>query len=476
MRPLCIAANGLWLLSSLPSAIAFRANLHRVAEVQEDVLLRILSRDPRYASIRSVREYQQQVPIRTFDEMDLSDVPGVTHWERTSGSSGASKRIPYTRELLAEFNRAIAPWVIDLFVKHPTAFAGEAYWSVSPVLEDREGFVTDEEYLGPVRARLVRAVQAVPRSVRLAADVDTFRQETLRHLVRCRTLSLISVWHPSFLSLLLAPLWTLDDPRVQHAARHQDDAEMHRELWPHLRVISCWADANAERGAAELGRLFPQATVVPKGLLSTEGFISFPLLAYRSHFFEFRSGDEVLLASEVQAGQQYQVILTTGGGLYRYDTEDLVEVTGFRGKCPTLRFVGRANHVSDHYGEKLNELFVRERLERALREHGIASRFAMLACEERAYALFIESDAPDASLIGAVDTLEASLRENIHYDYCRRLGQLDALTLFRIRRDGVATYLTSDGAKLGDVKPTALDRRGGWGGRFEGEFVRVSFL
>ncbi len=501
MSALSAIANGLWIASSLPSALAFRMNLHRVREVQEAVLLRILRRDPRHASIGSTREYQERVPIRTFDQIDLSDMRDVLHWEPTSGSSGASKRIPYTRELLAEFNRGIAPWVVELFRSHPSAFLGKAYWSMSPVVpverralsppnhqtaqraespplhKDDEGFGGDAEYLGPVRARLVRAVQAVPRSVRLLADVDTFRRETLRCLLRCPDLTLISVWHPSFLSLLVAPLRSVaaefDDPRIRAALRHEDDAELHRALWPRLRVISCWADANAARGAAELAALFPQASIVPKGLLSTEGFVSFPRLAYRSHFYEFRDVEsgEVLLPTDTRVGRQYQVILTTGGGLYRYDSEDIVEVTAFEQQCPVLRFVGRASHVSDHYGEKLNELFVRERLERALNERAVEARFAMLACEARSYTLFVESDAPDADLTRAAATLDTALRENFHYDYCRKLEQLAPLSVFRIARNAAETYITSTGQRLGDVKLTSLDARQGWSGKFEGEWL-----
>ncbi|HEX7706068.1 MAG TPA: GH3 auxin-responsive promoter family protein [Thermoanaerobaculia bacterium] len=498
MRVSSILANGAWLLSSLPSAFAFRANLHRVAEVQQEVLLRILRRNAetmfgrahRFRSIASVQDYQQCVPVRTYDEYpELRDPrllvsSPVIHVEPTSGSSGATKRIPYTRELRAEFERAIAPWIVDLFTSHPAAFAGEAYWSLSPVTSDGQT-AADEDHLGPLRARLVRMVQAVPRDVRLHQDLDVFRRSTLLHLIRCRTLSLISVWHPSFLSLLMAPLREMGSSlaveigggrgaEVRSATSLADDGAMHAALWPRLRVISCWADAGAASGAAHLSRLFPQASVVPKGLLSTEGFISFPLLAYRSHFYELRCAEsgEVIPASQARTGGRYGVILTTGAGLYRYDTEDLVELTGFRDTCPILRFVGRANHLSDHFGEKLNELFVREHLARALESAGAPASFAMLACEERSYALFVESDATDAQLLSAADALERSLRENIHYDYCRRLGQLEELTLFRIARDGATTYLTSSGQRLGDVKLGALDGRRGWGGRFEGRWVK----
>jgi hypothetical protein len=477
VRPLCLAANGAWLASSLPAALEFQANLHRAAEVQEAVLMRILRRNAStefgrahgFASIRSAHEYQQRVPVRTYDEYaELQDdaraltASEVTHYESTSGSSGAAKRIPYTRDLRAEMGRAIAPWIVSLFNTHPAAFAGEAYWSVSPVLASSSSPVADEDYLGPVRARFVRAVQAVPGDVRFVQELEAFRRATLEHLLRCRTLSLISVWHPSFLLLLLGDL-----------------REKAAETWPHLRVISCWTDANAARDAAELARIFPRVSIQPKGLLSTEGFVSIPIgdvapaLAYRSHFYELRCvGSGLFLpATKAEVGRRYGVVLTTGAGLYRYDTEDLVEIVGYREGCPLLRFVGREHHISDHYGEKLNEVFVRERLEAALEQHGVVARFAMLACEDAAYCLFVETDAAASSVAAVAGALDVALRENIHYDYCRRLGQLGDLTPFRVTRDGSSTYLAHANQRLGNVKLASLDRRRGWSGRFVGSWL-----
>ena len=450
MRARCVLANGLWLASAAREAMAFRRNLHRVAEVQEAILLRTLRRNA--IPIRTLAEYREQVPIRTWDGLPAPldrraearpTLEPVLRWERTSGSSGAVKEIPYTRSLLRELNAAIAPWIVSLFAAEPRAFAGEAYWSISP------GAESDEEVLGPVQRRLVRAVQAVPSSVRLASDIEEFRRETLRHLTRCRTLSLISVWHPSFLELLVGDIDT-------------------EKTWPNLRVVSCWADANAAAPAAALARRFPHAKIQPKGLLSTEGFVTIPfegasVLAYRSHFYEFRDGADVRLAHELEAGRRYQVVLTTGGGLYRYDTEDVVEVTGYRERAPVLRFIGRAQHVSDHFGEKLNEIFVRERLQTALRD--IAHSFAMLACDRDAYVLYIDSDAP---LNGALGALELSLRESHHYDYARRLGQLGPLRAMHVH-NGPSIYLAVKARRqtLGDIKIPALDREQGWTERFE---------
>ena len=453
MRLRCAAANALWLAASWRADAAFRANLHRVGAVQESLLGTIL-RNSRLA-VRTLDEYREAVPIRGWDalgEIDQELAEPVERYELTSGSSGPVKRIPYTRSLRRQFAAAIAPWIVDLFRSEPRAFAGEAYWSISP------GAESDEEILSPLTRRLVRAVQAVPSTVRLATEVEAFRRETMAHLVRCRTLSLISVWHPSFLELLIGD-------EIDPVA-----------TWPELRVISCWADANAAGPAARLAKRFPHARIQPKGLLSTEGFVTIPFgdahaLAYRSHVFEFRDGDSVKLATELETGSRYEVILTTGGGLFRYATEDLVELTGYRETCPLLRFVGRKHHVSDHFGEKLNEIFVRERLEHALRN--VPHRFAMVACDGESYVLYLESEGSDAILLRATRSLEASLREAIHYDHCRRLGQLAALRLFRVEREGAASYLTScaQTQTLGDIKIPALDRDQGWTRRFTGRFV-----
>ena len=427
MRLVPALANALWLASAARDAWAYRANLHRVAEVQR-------------AMVGDVEAFRARHPIRPWDEQQLTLGEPVLRWETTSGSSGPAKKIPITRTLQRQFHRAIAPWIVKLFTTEPRAFAGEAYWSISP------GAESDEAVLGPLQRRLVRAVQAVPSSVRLTSE--NFREETLRHLTRCRTLSLISVWHPSFLDLLVGDLDT-------------------EQTWPHLRVISCWADGNATNAAKALAKKFPHAGIQPKGLLSTEGFVTIPfggehVLAYRSHFFEFRDGDDVRLAHELELGRRYDVILTTGGGLTRYATEDVVECTGYREEAPLLRFIGRAHHVSDHFGEKLNEIFVRERMQAALRD--TPHTFAMLACDRDAYVLYIESDAP---LDAAVATLESSLRESHHYDLARRLGQLGPLRAMRVR-DAAATYLRVKSAHqlLGDIKIPALDREQGWGERF----------
>ena len=81
--------------------------------------------------------------------------------------------------------------------------------------------------------------------------------------------------------------------------------------------------------------IFPNTVIQEKGLLATEGFISFPdteknlsKLSIYSHFFEFLSLDDnkIYNASEIEINKKYELIITTSGGLYRYCIGDIIEV------------------------------------------------------------------------------------------------------------------------------------------------------
>jgi hypothetical protein len=391
-------ANSVWFASCLPEYRRFRRALGRVREEQERVLFGILGRNAAstfgrahgFAEIRSVREYQERVPLRDFEayranvmriadgERSVLTEEPVRLFEPTSGSAGASKWIPYTDSLQREFQRGIRAWVSGMFLTDPLLMNGSAYWAVSPVQEPtmvtaagiRVGFADDTEYVGGMQRRIVQAVMAVPSSVRGIRDMDEFWDTTLELLSRRRDLRFISVWSPSFLRLLME--------------RSKATAE---ELWPRLRVISCWKDGNSAAGSRALAAMFPHARIAGKGLIATEGFVSLPwpgcagaVLAVRSHFLEFLpvGGEVPQLAHALDVGQEYSVVLTTGGGLYRYDLGDVVRVTGRVGQCPVVTFVGR-KHVVDWRGEKLHEAHVARVLSSTFAREGIDPEFSMLA-------------------------------------------------------------------------------------------------
>ena len=68
------------------------------------------------------------------------------------------------------------------------------------------GFELDSAYLGLFGKLLVDSVMAVPNAVKNISNVNSFRYVTLLCLLRQPNLRLISIWNPTYLNLLLAPL------------------------------------------------------------------------------------------------------------------------------------------------------------------------------------------------------------------------------------------------------------------------------
>ena len=547
MNGLATLANLAWIGSTLPAWATFRAALDRPLSTQAALLAGYLERNCRSAfghelgfeailsaSRRSVdprRElldmYRSRLPFGTYDglapfiqrirsgEQNVLTSAVVRRLVPSSGSTSATKLLPFTLDLRREFSRAVDPWIADLHLAHPAAVGGRSYWSISPAVARDAGsavpigFDNDSEYLGKAGRALARAVLAVPDRITRVTDTDAFRYITLVFLAGARDLRLISVWHPSFLMRLLEalPEWrpqiaddveagTLRppgdvDPDVLAALQRRllPDARRARELrrlpglqlrevWPDLAVISCWRDGAAGPHADRLLRAVGGVALEGKGLIATEGIVSIPFagrrpLAIRSHFFEFvDDAGRSHLAHELQQGQEYSVVLTTAGGLYRYRLGDRIVVDGRVGRTPSIRFVGKDDRISDRFGEKLSDGFVTGVLQTLFADEP-APRFAMLAPmpveNGLSYTLFVESDGVRPDLAAR---LERELRRNVHYAWCVDLRQLHPARVVRAGPNADRAYLAvcvARGQRLGDVKPAALDCHTGWENVFNAE-------
>ena len=456
-------ANVFWFLSCLPNALAFWGALFSPQSAQRGVARRQRNAKPRDREI-------------------------LFH-EPTSGSTGGTKLIPYTRLLRAEFRRGINPWIYSLFLHHPRLFFGTHYWSISPstrTSDDEGAFADDREYLGFSQRLLTRALFAVPSEVREISDPDTHATVTLLYLLSDRRLGLISVWHPSLLLILMRhgiehrnaicdAMTTGQWPgiakrkppnlkraeEVWHALAQGEGG--FQTLWPRLALISCWDQARARGDAEKLRALFPRATVQGKGLLATEGIVTIPwqgrlTAALRSHVLHFRhypDGARDVPLHEIKTDSEYAVLLTTGNGFERYPLGDIVRCTGFVRKTPCFDFVSRAGGVVDLRGEKLHAEHVEAALRRMEGRVG-AFAFAMLApnATQDGYVLFWEAeDGNDPA-----EALEAELQKNFHYRHARNLAQLQAVRAEFVSNamEKWRAFCVARGMKEGAVKNPSL--------------------
>jgi hypothetical protein len=502
-----------------------------------------------FREIRQARDFRRQAPLSQYDdyaeaveriaagEQHVLTREPVELLEPTSGTTRGEKLIPYTASLRREFQRAVAAWIADLFRNRPAVRQGRAYWSVSPALGRsgltaggiRIGFDNDAAYLGVLEQRALRQLLVAPPTLARIAAIDAFRYATLWALLTADDLALVSVWNPTFLSSLIRSMESWGERLIEdlrHGAPRfypaippgtaqaiagwckcrperlnfvadvlEESAELSvklRKIWPRLALISCWTDAAAALVVPEIRTLFPAVEIQPKGLLATEGCVSFPLvdrpgsvLAVRSHFFEFEpAGDgdqtntaarDILLAHELEAGHRYRVVITTSGGLYRYQMNDAVEVVDFENECPLIRFLGKSDRVCDLVGEKLGEAHVRSVLQNAFATAEIAPNFAILVPDiaERPfrYRLYLElagAERVRARAERLARALELGLGENPHYRYAVGLGQLGPAEVRLLESPpGTAWPVYENrclerGQKLGNIKPAVLDAWTGW--------------
>ena len=444
-----LLANLAWFLSTLPDALRFWLALGDPAKAQ--------------AALAARRR-----PTRPED---------VLLEEPTSGTTGGTKWIPYTEQLRREFMRAVNPWMASVYLRHPGLLLCTHYWSISPYTEVRQpkdgprrGFAEDREYLGKFRARITGALFPVTVAVAGECDPDRHLLATAKALVTSRRLGLVSVWHPSaFLRLL--------DFMASHASDLTPDAHLRESLAarrfsdvrPRLKLISCWDAAFAAADADRIRRLFPDVEVEGKGLMATEGVVSFPwfgrrVAAVTSHNLSFekvdaQSGEPIagtaVGVEHVELGRLYGVVLMTGNGFTDYRLGDVVECVGFERKTPRLEFRYRAGGTVDLHGEKMHPAFAAEVIAKLEARYGRA-RFATfsLCADLRGYRLLWETDGGSLPVAEVVETL---LAENYHYAHAVNLRQLRPVEVVAVA-DGIGLWCRATGIPRASAKIPPVSR------------------
>lgn len=537
MNLITYGINTAWMWRSIPEWKAYQTATRCVEKTQLHTLRRIVSKNQacqfakafQFSSIQSIADYQRMVPLMSdeiYEEMlqkivvgesqVLTDEP-ILLLQPTSGTTHGRRLVPYTASLRAEYQRSVAAWIGNLYSAQPQIRQGRAYWSISPTHHDEDitanglriGFDDDTAYLGVAERWLARRILVAPADIGKERDPKRFRYLTLLSLLAASDLALISIWSPTFLTALLIELHAHDQQLVddmRHGTLLGENKMRSRanprradwlssvlgqqtggsfdckQLWPKLACISCWMDGASQLPAQTLKEAFADTFFQAKGLMATEGTISFPIvgangcgLAIRSHFYEFQQLDSpeerCLLAHELEVGRRYTVVLTTGGGLYRYRLHDVVEVTGSLNESPLLRFIGRSNHTSDLVGEKLHETFVQKCINRLLSNFDLSASFAMLIPRsipksarhaDHYYELLLELRSNNIDPEQLETALDQELQQNFHYKVARGLSQLKSARINLLPGPPGTAWLAYErqrleqGQIIGNIKPMAL--------------------
>ena len=330
----------------------------------------------------------------------------------TSGTTNRPKTIPVTTEALTDYREGWTIWGILAFDAHRDMMRD----GLKPILQVasdwQETFTPAGIPCGAITGltahmqnRFVRTKYCMPALASRIKDIESKYYVGLRFSIY-RDLGTIIAANPSTI-LAMARLGDrqkevlirdLADGTID--ARWEIPAEIRRQLsrktrrrhktaahalekiandtgrllpkdyWPNLQFLSNWMGGTMRAYLRGYPEFFGETPVRDVGLIASEGRMTIPIedgtpagiLDVRHHYFEFipeeqgdREQPDTVEAADLIEGRNYFIVLTTAGGLYRYNISDLVRCVGYYGQAPLIEFLNKGAHYSSLTGEKLSE-------------------------------------------------------------------------------------------------------------------------
>ena len=470
-----------------------------------------------------VRGYEDLRPY--IERQALRNSPEATRDEpilyaQTSGSTGKPKYIPITRPSLASLK--ISQTIASLLMHEACsgAFDGKMMTIVSPA---EEGFNEWGKPCGSASGLIVKNSPAIVRQkyllpfevfeiqdhelkydlillLALAEENITFlgtaNPSTLLHLA-----NLVNRKSGYYLDILAGNTDSISarcgcDSARKVLAKIDGSAERLQaltdlfaskrtvdfaDLWPGLRLVMTWTGGSCGIPLDLVAGGLPEACkIMDPGYVASEfrgtmthldSGLGIPTL--HENFFEFVEKENreagigtFLRLHEIEKGRQYYVFITNLNGLYRYDMNDIVEVSGTFRSTPCLKFVQKGKGTTNITGEKLYEAHLIGALKTLALKHDIHPSFYVCLADEveSKYELYLQASDADQTrqqeISTAVDT--ALTEQNLEYKAKRASKRLKQLVVKLLKPGTFEIYknrLVAQGQRESQFKVMTLQYR-----------------
>ena len=357
-----------------------------------------------YEDIRSWIEEQA-----SSKEKVLLSAP-IVMFNQTSGSTAKSKLIPVTQETLngLKYSQQMSTWLQYTYA--PEAFEGHILGVVSPAEEGVSDWgipvgaasghfyknmpnIVKRKYIIPHSVFEVKDYQVKYYLILLlalqhkditylgSANPSTFlqlnnmlkeRKEDLLNDLQSKSPNAVKSKISDSLFELISKLLKPSKSRLAEVSDLLQSDEVSMKLfWPHLKLMVTWTCGSCGVALNAALKIMPEnIKVADPGYLSSEfrGSVTCDfsnqsgLPTYRNHFFEFvlkeeweRGESNFTLMHQLEKGRDYYVFITTPAGLWRYNMNDIVRVTGYLNQCPLITFQQKGSGACNITGEKLYE-------------------------------------------------------------------------------------------------------------------------
>lgn len=270
--------------------------------------------------------------------------------------------------------------------------------------------------------------------------------------------------------------WLPPDPQRAAELRalqlDMNPEDMVLKIWPNIRYIVGIGGRNFPiytRAMETYAKTVPIHHFIygaSEGFLSIAAGVGVPdayILLPEAGFFEFlpvpHAAGHPLTMEEVIPGNRYELIFTNHSGLYRYRMQDVLEVVGFYGQSPIVRFCYRINQALNVADEKLNT----EQLREALRLFQQRTGHEAACCAQEDYTvrpgrylIYMEHiPLKDAEAVMDQCLCEASLG----YQGCRSMGDIGPVRVRFLPPGSFQRYeqhLAHQGRTMAQYKPIQI--------------------
>lgn len=470
--------------------------------------------------------HRPYVDRMTTGESDVLFPGRPLFYNTTSGTTNKPKYIPVSREYFENAYRKVSRlWLYSCLRDNPTVFDGKNLSSVGPEVE---GHVADGTPHGALSGAVYRNVPGIlkdvystPYPVMCMEDYNRKYYAMLRcglayslTYIVCANPSSLLRFHQTVVDNYEDLVRDIRDGTLRSDVEKGLPADGHDEVmatfspdparaalleklmathgdnlrpkhyWPELAVVNTWKQGNCAQCLPKLKDYYADTTHLREfGYQASEGRAGIVLgndwehsaLTAHVYFFEFIPEEEreadnptVLLAHQLEVGQRYYVLITNTSGLYRYDINDIIEVTGTYNQVPLFRFIRKGAGFTNLTGEKLTETQVLEAVDRVRVSSGIDVPNFTMCCDEAnlCYKLYVEfpRNVQNGSKQAFADALDTTLRTiNPEYDCKRGSERLAAPLLKELppeSYEALKTTLVNRGmAREGQYKVVYLQRK-----------------
>lgn len=351
------------------------------SDIQEEQLFKLIDtakdtefgRKYGYKSISTIRQFQQNVPISSYDELkpwiermiagekNILWPKEVKWFAKSSGTTNdKSKFIPVSKESLEDCHFQAAKDVFTLYMEN--APSSKLYTGKSLTLggSHQVSDYSDKTHVGDLSAIYIQNVPFIADLMRTPdasiALIGEFEEKIKR-------IGEVSV-KENVTSLLGVPSWNL--VLLKHILKVTGKTTI-KEVWPNFELF-VHGGINFEPYRSQFKQLMGNDLVnYQETYNASEGFFGIQndlndktmlLMLDYGIFYEFIPINEVdnenpktLLLEEVELDKNYAIVISTNGGLWRYMIGDTVK---FISKYP-YKFVisGRTKYFINAFGEEL---------------------------------------------------------------------------------------------------------------------------